>query len=210
MKLVVMRHGQTNYNKEHRLQGRKNIPLSDKGLSQAAATRDEMIAAGLHFDRVLSSPLERAVQTAEIVGGVNREQIAREERIIEIDFGPLEGQQVESLDDNMRNFFNDPAEYIPPEGAESYAELLTRMGSFLSAMREDKSDDTILAVSHGAALHALYMLVTGITLEHYWDKAIGNCGWFVISNETGEWEIISESMHAEAWPLPSASFLSGE
>ena len=210
MKLVVMRHGQTNYNKEHRLQGRKNIPLSDKGLSQAAATRDEMIAAGLHFDRVLSSPLERAVQTAEIVGGVNREQIAREERIIEIDFGPLEGQQVESLDDNMRNFFNDPAEYIPPEGAESYAELLTRMGSFLSAMREDKSDDTILAVSHGAALHALYMLVTGITLEYYWDKAIGNCGWFVISNETGEWEIISESMHAEAWTLPSASFLSGE
>ena len=104
MKLVVMRHGQTNYNKEHRLQGRKNIPLSDKGLSQAAATRDEMIAAGLHFDRALSSPLERAVQTAEIVGGVNREQIAREERIIEIDFGPLEGQQVESLDDNMRNF----------------------------------------------------------------------------------------------------------
>ncbi len=210
MNFLVMRHGQTDYNRQHLLQGRRDIPLSTTGLEQARQAAEEIRRLGISFTHVCSSPLSRAVQTASVVSGFPSDEIQKEDRLLEINFGPLEGKKVEDLDDNMRNFFNQPDAYCPPEGAESYESVLARMQSLLTDMSQVQEEGTTLLLSHGAALHAMYMLVTGITLPHYWDKAIGNCGWFEICQEDGTWKILRESMHAEAWTLPAGSFLNGE
>ncbi len=210
MHYIIMRHGQTTYNKQHLLQGRKDIPLSEDGLAQAHRIREEVAEQGIRFDAVYSSPLQRASVTAEIISGFPKEKIRLDPRVIEIDFGPLEGKKVESLDDNMRNFFNDPVRYVPLEGAESYDSMTDRIRAFWEEQKENKEEGYTLILSHGAAIHAMYSMFLGLPLEQFWDKAIGNCGYFEVSNETGDFEIVSEHMHAEAWTLPAGSFLNPE
>ena len=89
MKIYVTRHGQTDYNAASRMQGRLDIPLNEKGKAQARATREKV--KDIKFDAVYSSPLIRAVETASIVGNIAEDQIIKDERILEANFGKYEG-----------------------------------------------------------------------------------------------------------------------
>lgn len=199
MTFVVMRHGRTDYNNRHLLQGQMDIPLNEEGVQEALNAREELKQYGISLDRAISSPLDRALTTASLVSGFPKAEIPTDDRLKEIAFGALEGTHTKELSEDMRTYFEDPVHYIPPEGAESYAHLLGRMESFLNSHVQENSKDTVLVLSHGAALHAMYQVLTGNTLEHFWDKAIGNCGYFLISNQTGKWVITEEHLHGEAW-----------
>lgn len=199
MTFVFMRHGRTDYNAHHLLQGQTEIPLNAEGIQEAREVRKELQKDGYHFDRVISSPLGRAVQTAAFASGFTAERISTDPRLIEIGFGPMEGVPASELGGEMQKFFQDPVHYEPPQGAESYQSLLKRLQNFLDSYLFNTSEETVLALSHGAALHAVYLLLTGKSLEHFWDVPIGNCGYFEVSNSSGHWEIVSEHMHGEAW-----------
>lgn len=207
MELYIMRHGQTPDNKKHLLQGRKNIALSEDGVQQALDAKKELEAAGIVFDRVCASPLERAMQTAEIITGVSREEIEPIPEIIEYDFGPLEGKRVEDLGPNMRAFFMDPEAYIAPEGAETYDSMFLRVGEYLKRMEAENPDEKILVVAHGGTLHAMYTLLTGDPLADFWKQTIGNCGYFVAGVVEGKLSIIGKHFKEENKTLPLDSFL---
>ena len=207
MELYIMRHGQTADNKKHLLQGRKNIPLSEEGVSQAMHAKAELDAAGIVFDRVCASPLERAMQTAELITGVGREDVEPVEEIIEYDFGPLEGKRVEDLGENMRNFFLDPEAYIAPEGAETYDAMFERVGNYLKRMEKEDPDERILVVAHGGTLHAMYQLLEGGPVKKMWETTIGNCGYFIASVVDGELQVVSRHFKEENKTLPLDSFL---
>ena len=83
--IYLIRHGQTDYNRQFRLQGRSDIPLNRLGLAQARAAHEAL--RGVHFDAVYASPLRRAVDTACIVSGWPEEKIELDPRLIEIGFG---------------------------------------------------------------------------------------------------------------------------
>ena len=89
---LCLRHGVTDWNRQNLFQGRSDIPLNDDGIAQAhaAATRLQ----GVAFDRVVSSPLSRALKTAEIISSANGKPLAVDDGIIECDFGSLEGVPV--------------------------------------------------------------------------------------------------------------------
>ncbi|MDE7038136.1 MAG: histidine phosphatase family protein, partial [Lachnospiraceae bacterium] len=89
MKLYIVRHGETEWNKERRLQGQVDIPLNESGRRLARETSGGL--AGIHFDLCYSSPLSRARETAELILEGRSTPVIEDERIIEMAFGECEG-----------------------------------------------------------------------------------------------------------------------
>lgn len=186
MKLYLMRHGETDGNKVRVLQGRLDNPLNENGRRQA-------IEAGKHlkeisFDAYYVSPLSRAIETAELASGKNRAEFIKEDRIVEISFGNLEGKTLEELGTDFKRFFVDPEQYQPKEGAESFQKLIARVKDFLEELKS-KPYETVLAVSHGAAIHAILLVVEKRELSSFWQQDVGNCGITELTLEQGEWVI---------------------
>ena len=89
MKIYLMRHGETKWNKRSKLQGQVDIPLAPKGIEQAEMTSEGM--KDIPFDHIFSSPLKRAYKTAQVVRRDRPIEIVRDDRLKEMSFGTSEG-----------------------------------------------------------------------------------------------------------------------
>lgn len=171
MRLYITRHGQTDWNTENRIQGRTDIPLNALGVEQAEILRDEL--ADMHFDRVYSSPLSRAFQTAQIITAKHNLDIVRDDRIIEGDFGKLEGEKPGS---NLIDFDADwTEEMTAPLKVESNADFFARVSDFIDELAEKYENDDILVVCHGGTYRQFYQYFKG-RASHFWDvPSLHNC-----------------------------------
>lgn len=175
--LYIMRHGKTDWNVIHKLQGRTDIPLNDEGRDMAKAASKE--CRNIHLDICYCSPLIRARETAEIVLQNRNVPIVYDDRLKEMCFGIYEGFENSSQipDCPVNVFFRNPAQYVAPEGAESFEELFARTGSFIKeiiypALQENKD---ILIVGHGAMNSSIVCQIRNIPLERFWEAGIENC-----------------------------------
>lgn len=181
MKLYIMRHGQTQWNKERRLQGRSEIELNENGIEQAKDVGKEL--AQVEFSRAFSSPLRRAQETARLVLGERDVPIIVDDRIEEISFGAWEGLCIEPSRaevpmDEFEKFMKDPSNYIPPDGGESIAHICKRARGFVKELIEDPKyqDETILITAHGAAVRALMFNLLPTLPDNFWrGKVPPNC-----------------------------------
>ncbi len=171
--IYLIRHGQTDYNRQFRLQGRSDIPLNRLGLAQARAAHEAL--RGVHFDAVYASPLRRAVDTACIVSGWPEEKIELDPRLIEIGFGIWEGSDFHTLGPAGTAFFETPQNYTPPQGGESLDSVLRRTGGFLDALQQLPEDRHVLVASHGAALNASPGQTRDFLSPLFWTHRFGNC-----------------------------------
>ena len=175
MKTVYfMRHGQTDWNIGRRLQGQMDVPLNEAGRAQAREAAERFAAAPLRFDLVISSPLDRAVETAVLATGLPREAIRLDPRLLEIGYGPYEGAAFADLEGDMLSFIRDPDHCPPPEGVETIAALLDRAASFLADLR-DLEADTVLAVTHGVAIRAILGCLNEGDRSMVWGMPVHNC-----------------------------------
>ncbi len=131
MILYLMRHGETLLNREGRLQGQIDTELDAEGIAEAERAGAFVKAQGLVFDRVYSSHLSRAVDTAAFVSGWERDRIRIDDRILEMDYGPSDGVRFQDLSAPVRSFLLDPVHAPLPEGFESLSHLEERTGRFL-------------------------------------------------------------------------------
>ena len=156
MIIYLTRHGQTRYNIHHQMQGRTDEPLNETGKEQARAMREKLMSAhpDLRFDAVYASPLDRAAETASVIGGVPRSEIITDERIIEADFGPYELMSFWRMGPRMIAYWALPEIFPAPDGVESVGSLVARSRSFLSEL-EKKPYGTVLVACHGGILRAL-------------------------------------------------------
>lgn len=130
--IYIIRHGQTEMNQAHALQGRSDQSLNENGIRQAQDAAKEF--GGLCFDRVYSSPLGRAIQTAEIVApGV---PIVVDDRLIEMDYGPYEGADLTNMPSELIEFFRDFVHNPAPEGMEQLSSVVKRAGAFIEEIKE--------------------------------------------------------------------------
>ena len=199
MEVYFLRHGETLWNREKKIQGSTSwIDLTDFGVELAERTRDGMKKAGLSFDRVFTSPLKRAFHTAEIVGGGFGIAPEPDARLREMAFGRYEGTLMTDsgfADSNIRACFKDPPNFVP-DGGESFDEVLARVRSFFEEvlMPLEGSADRVLAVSHGALMRALVRYVTGRPLKDYWQGAQPNCCVHVVEISGGKASMKSASL----------------
>ena len=189
MRLYVLRHGQTQLNSERRLQGHMQTELNDVGIAQAEMVASILNDKGITFDRIYSSPLERAIRTGEIATGVSRESFVIDHNLTEIDFGINEGRKYDELQGAPGNIFLSPETYLPPEGGESLESLRNRMKHFLERMRDEECEGNVLAVSHGTAIHMILLYLRGMSLSELWTEHVGNCNVTVIDIDGREMKI---------------------
>lgn len=171
MKLYIIRHGETDYNKAMRLQGQTDIPLNDNGRLLAQQTSDEM--RELNLDLIYSSPLQRAKETAVILRGTRNIPIIPDDRLKEMTFGKYEGTTPDQRSENLVLFFKSPGKYVSEAGSESIEDLLARAKSFLDdvimPLSYDNEKKGVLISGHGAMNKALTANLIGRTKEEFWN-----------------------------------------
>ncbi len=155
MILYLLRHGETEWNKIRRLQGRSDVPLNEKGIELALQTGEGM--KDVVIDYVISSPLSRAMKTALCVMGDRQIPFETDDRLIEIAFGDWEGLSMlkeEGIPKAYREgLLKDPLKCeVPPKG-ESFRDVQKRTGEFLMALSKRKElwGKRVLISCHGAA-----------------------------------------------------------
>ena len=128
--LYIIRHGQTANNKKKLLQGRSDTFLNEEGRQQALQASDWFAAQGIRFSKVYSSPLRRAVETAELIAGPDT-RILTDDRLLEMDYGPYEGMELEKPVPEIIRFFSDFVHQPAPDGMEPLSSVTRRLGLFL-------------------------------------------------------------------------------
>jgi phosphoserine phosphatase len=168
VKLILVRHGETDWNRDSRCQGISDVGLNDVGKWQAeriaAALRDE------HLDAVYSSPLIRALYIARLVAASHRVEVQVDSRLMEIDQGKLDGLTYTELRERHAAFLDEwgarPARLTMP-GGESLADVQERAWASLSRMRDVYPEGTVVAVSHGMTIATILCAALGVELDDF-------------------------------------------
>lgn len=175
--LYIMRHGKTDWNLKHKLQGKTDIPLNEEGRQMAREAGEQY--KDVHFDVCYCSPLIRAKETAQIMLKGRDIPIIIEDRLEEMGFGIYEGEEgvFNKPECPVRELFFNPKGYVAVGGAESIEELFARTGSFLDeiAYPEVEKGRDVLIVGHGAMNSAVICQVFHKPVEKLWDVGIENC-----------------------------------
>lgn len=153
--LVLWRHGQTDYNREGRVQGRDDVPLNEAGLAQAAAAAPEL--AALEPTGIVCSPLARARGTAEALARVAGIDVVVEPDLIERSFGVWEGLSGREIEAGWPEAYRIWRDGGDPEGVgvETRAEVATRVGNALRGIAARAGQDACLVVAAHAAATTL-------------------------------------------------------
>jgi len=174
MKLILVRHGETDWNKERRYQGQLDVPLNARGRWQAEHAAGAL--AGLPVDYLISSDLQRALATAEAIGSVCGRGVTADPRLREMSYGKWEGLTVDEIkehyDGEYRHWRTDPATY-PPEGGEGLAAAVRRVEHVLQDVAQVEAE-TVVLVSHGGTLRILLRYLLGLPPDAYWQFKIEN------------------------------------
>lgn len=212
-RVILVRHGATEWNRGHKFQGHQDVPLATLGRLQA-----ERLAFRLQRERVsfaFTSDLQRARQTAETLTAANDIPLRVTPELREMSFGLWEGLTAKEIElaypDEWRAWTADPARTCPPKG-ESLERLAHRVGTFFdTALKQLPSEwepqqrgrrrvrPTVMFVSHGGALRALLTYLLDIPLEHYWRFALrpGSISILDLYPEGAIAAVIGETSHLE-------------
>lgn len=161
----LVRHGQTDWNLNGIYQGQSDIPLNETGIQQARDLAVELRQT--RFQRIYSSDLDRARQTAEIIAAELGVPVVVDARLREINQGIWEGKTIDYVRQTYQPDFSRNPKYITTpraEGAESLAEVLARMVEAANAYYAAHPRGRIILATHGLSAAALYCVVKGIDL----------------------------------------------
>ena len=176
MKFYIIRHGQTNWNKEGRIQGKTDIELNEKGIEQAKEAKN--ILKDYPIDMIVSSTLKRAKKTAEIINEAKNVPIIFKEALEERGFGEFEGKirkeiHDEILDSEILANYSLNKEY---KGVETIQDLCNRVWNLIDELKEDYTEKNILLVTHGGVTRAINGYFNGVNEEGILeDLNLNNC-----------------------------------
>lgn len=184
MRIYLVRHGETEMNKKGCYYGITDAPLTEKGRQQA-------ILLGRHFqgtrwDRVLVSPLSRAMETALLVAGDRKDSFEPEERLKEQNFGIFEGKTYgelcEDYPEEMRRWNEDFSHYQIP-GGESFRQVRERVEDWVHSLPEGPGQ--MLVVAHKGTLGHILAAMLGLPLEGYWNFVFDQGCYSMVDLEDG-------------------------
>lgn len=198
MKVYLVRHGETEWNRQCRLQGQSDIELNEIGIELAEITAEAL--KDIEFEAIFSSPLKRAYKTAEIFKGDRDLEIVTDKRLLEINFGEREGHGIPGRDDDegdpIYNFEFAPDSYIPPEGGESFDDIYQRTADFWDnvIVPLEKRYKTVLIIGHGCMNRTIINRLMDNPLKDFWNVKLDNCAVTLIDITDGK-SVVEEASH---------------
>jgi broad specificity phosphatase PhoE len=186
--ITLVRHGESTWNELGLIQGHDNTAqLTPRGRDQARYAAESL--RGLGFQALVTSDLDRARETAEIVGSVLGLVASTDPLLRERGFGVLEGHPLSELTPSITGI--DHRVMVNPEASavdgESFREVVARAQLFVKRMIDERPGQRVLTVSHGGTIRALRASVTDESLEGFPWYAVGNCSvWPLDSKSDGQ------------------------
>ncbi|EOV6296775.1 TPA: histidine phosphatase family protein [Vibrio parahaemolyticus] len=182
-RIFVLRHGETEFNADKKLQGHCNSSLTSKGSDQArrVGTTLKQYVENRPF-RVYSSTLGRALQTSQIVCeelNYSYENLNKEPRLKEFSLGEWEQRTIPSLEQEIPNLLAQNGWYLQAPNCETYESVRERLSSWLSDVAHDED---IVVVSHGLTGIVLRGLLLGMDYTQVWQQDLPQDAFFIIED----------------------------
>ena len=155
MKVIIIRHGQTDHNKNNLCQGHIDTVLNEEGIKQSLQLKEKL--KEINIDLVLSSPLQRAYKTAKLA--VPDKEIIVDERLKERFLGQYEGVNSDSVSFEEYGHYYLNKDY---KDVEKIQDLFERVKNLFEDLKEKYNNKTILLVTHGAVYNVIYYYLNGI------------------------------------------------
>jgi len=169
MLLILVRHGETESNRERLALGREDVPLNERGRRQAAALTASL--AGVPATAIYASPLRRAVETARPLAEALGLEVQVDEDLIEMAVGDLEGLSPQELSDRhgdfLREWFSTQAGNLRMPGGESLQDVQDRAWAAIERLRERHPEETVVVVTHNFTIHAILCRALGLPLSSF-------------------------------------------
>ena len=187
--IILARHGQTEWNVEEVFRGRIDIELDKTGMRQA-----ELLAEYLSdrkIDAVYSSPLKRALKTAEVIAGYHKLEVGIAPGLIDFDFGKWQGLSHQEVKDKYRELYtewtNNPQQVRMPAG-ESLDDVQRRATGVVDEVIA-RYEGTVVLVSHRVVNKVLICALLGLDSSHFWNVKQDTCGITTFAYENGRFTL---------------------
>ncbi len=167
-RILLVRHGETKWNREGLFQGQSDISLSPEGMRQAERLRERLASEKINV--IYSSDLKRALDTAKIIGSSHNVEVKSFAELKEINFGEIEGKTFEQIKEHagiLEEIYVTGNPEISPPGGESLNQLANRVAKFIPELHKHSAEETILVVAHGGTLRVLLGILLGKRLEEW-------------------------------------------
>jgi broad specificity phosphatase PhoE len=192
MELYLIRHGETESNREKRYTGWTESPLSPYGLRQAEKAGSFLAARGI--DELYCSDLQRAIGTAQVIGVCSKLEPCPTPLLREIHFGQWEGLTYKEIEQRwktkIREWLDDPFKRSAP-GGETIEEVCRRLQIFIERLEQSGKDRKRVAlVSHGGTIRAFLYDLLVLDRKSFWDMRIDNASISLLRREDGCYKII--------------------
>lgn len=201
MQLILVRHGETDWNVTLQYQGLAPVPLNERGRTQAARAAERLRARSI--TALYASDLPRAWETAGVIGEAVGVPPVAVPDLREIDVGQWQGLTPEELHErfpeHMAEYERDPANTVRL-GGESYAQLQQRaVRAFRWMEAQHNAGDTIVVVSHGGTIRTIICEVIGLELRHFGRLWLDNGGFCVLQRRKENWRLLrlNDAAHLE-------------
>ncbi|MFO8101086.1 MAG: histidine phosphatase family protein [Dehalococcoidia bacterium] len=200
MRLILVRHGQTDWNTEYRAQGQSDVPLNDAGEAQAEAVaralRENPVSA------IFSSPLSRAYRTAQAIRRFHEVDITADERLQELDLGDFDGRYYPSLETDAAEFFRlwntDPPSARWP-GGETLPELQRRVWEAVRDIISCNYPGSVVLTSHFFSLLTLLCRILELSLFEFrrLNLSVGSISLVELTGEKGKLLSLNDTCHLD-------------
>ncbi len=185
MRIYIVRHGETVLNAKGVFQGRTDEPLNQNGRDLAEMTGKAM--KGIHFDRCFSSPLDRAKETASIIlrESGNDIPVETDDRVIEMNFGDMEGKPFSEMGDEGLKFYFDAFHFAGFPNGETIQDVCGRTQEFLKEIIANDDGKTCLVSTHGCAMRGMVNYLSDNPADFWFGRAPYNCSFTIVEAEGG-------------------------
>ena len=201
-RFILVRHGQTQWNREERFRGQSDVPLDETGLAQASETA-RRIAVQWRPSAVYSSPLLRARQTAKAIAEPLGLAVHPHAGLNDINFGLLQGLTVAEAcgrwPDVVTTWFSTPHLAQPPAG-EKLAEVSERAMTAVTELVNRHPGETLVLVGHLVLNRVILLGITGLELDRFWRIGQDTCAINVFDAEDGDYTLqaLNDTCHLRA------------
>jgi broad specificity phosphatase PhoE len=194
LRLILVRHSQTDANLNRFLQGQSDGLLNATGLEQAEALGRHL--KDFPIDAIISSPLRRAQQTAAAIARYHHLDVQTSKLVTEWNCGLLDGVPAEVFRQKLQEFAG-PLSLFRPEGGETLLEVRQRAAEFLDHLTSRYQDQTVLVCSHGDFMRALMSLLQQIDIEQASGIFFENASYTILELANGQWNLMALNQNPE-------------